>query len=78
MVSRLALRPLLVCSAFFAICQVAPAQTKVGVINLQRAVFESAEIKKADAQMTATFRPQPTACALTSRADAVHVVEFAR
>jgi outer membrane protein len=58
MVSRLALRPLLVCSAFFAICQVAPAQTKVGVINLQRAVFESAEIKKADAQMTATFKPR--------------------
>jgi outer membrane protein len=58
MVLRSAIRPLLVCSALFAICQAAPAQVKVGVINLQRAVFESAEIKKADAQMTATFKPR--------------------
>jgi len=34
------------------------AQSKVAVINLQRAVFESAEIKKADAQMQATFKPR--------------------
>jgi outer membrane protein len=52
------LKPLMVCSALFAIAQLAPAQTKVGVINLQRAVFESAEIKKADAQMQATFKPR--------------------
>lgn len=52
------LRPLMVCSALLAIAQLAPAQTKVGVINLQRAVFESAEIKKADAQMQATFKPR--------------------
>jgi len=30
----------------------------VGVINLQQAVFESAEIKKADGQMQATFKPR--------------------
>jgi len=52
------LRPLMVCSALFAMAQLAPAQTKVGVVNLQRAVFESAEIKKADAQMQATFKPR--------------------
>jgi len=52
------LRPLMVCSALLAIAQLAPAQTKVGVINLQKAVFESAEIKKADAQMQATFKPR--------------------
>lgn len=52
------LRPLMVCSALFAIAQLAPAQIKVGVVNLQRAVFESAEIKKADAQMQATFKPR--------------------
>ena len=52
------LRPLLVCSALLAVAQFAPAQTKVGVINLQRAVFESAEIKKADAAMQATFKPR--------------------
>ncbi len=37
---------------------VAPAQVKVGVINLQRAVLESAEIKKASAAMEAKFKPR--------------------
>jgi outer membrane protein len=36
----------------------APAQTKVAVVNLQRAVFDSAEIKKADADMQARFKPR--------------------
>src|SRR3954451_12217167 len=54
----LGIRPLMVCSALFAFAQFAPAQTKVAVINLQRAVFESAEIKKADAQMQSTFKPR--------------------
>lgn len=52
------LRPLMVCSALFAIAQLAPAQTKVGVVNLQEAVFKTAEIQKADAQMQATFKPR--------------------
>jgi outer membrane protein len=52
------LRPLLVCSALLLSSQLASAQVKVAVINLQRAVFESAEIKKADAQMQATFKPR--------------------
>jgi len=52
------LRPLLVCSALFAIAQLAPAQTKVRVVNLQQAVFKTAEITKADAQMQATFKPR--------------------
>jgi len=51
-------RPLLVCSAFIVFANLAGAQTKVGVINLQQAVFESAEIKKADSQMQATFKPR--------------------
>ncbi len=55
---RLALRPALACLAFLSLCQVAPAQSKVAVINLQRAVFESAEIKKANDQMQATFKPR--------------------
>ena len=54
---RSGIRPLLVC-AFMAFAGFASAQTKVAVINLQRAVFESAEIKKADAQMQATFKPR--------------------
>jgi outer membrane protein len=55
---RMGLRPFLVCSALIVSAQLASAQAKVGVINLQRAVFESAEIKKADAQMQATFKPR--------------------
>src|SRR3954447_26573939 len=55
---RMGLRPLLVCSALLVSAQLASAQVKVAVINLQRAVFESAEIKKADAQMQATFKPR--------------------
>src|SRR5262245_22875746 len=58
MLSWLALRPIVVCSALLAISQAAPAQTKVAVINLQRAVFESAEINKANEQMQATFKPR--------------------
>jgi len=52
------LRPLAVCFALFAIAHIAPAQTKVGVVNLQQAVFKTAEITKADAQMQATFKPR--------------------
>ena len=37
------IRPLAVCSVLFAFAQFAPAQTKVAVINLQKAVFDSAE-----------------------------------
>jgi len=36
----------------------AVAQTKVAVINTQRAVLETAEMKKAAADMEAKFRPQ--------------------
>jgi len=34
------------------------AQTKVAIINLQRAVLESAEIKKASAEMEAKYKPR--------------------
>lgn len=36
----------------------APAQVKVGVVNLQRAVLESAEIKKASTAMEAKYKPR--------------------
>ena len=61
MFSRMGLRPLLVCCALFASTHLARAQAKVAVINLQRAVFESAEIKKADAEMQAKFKPRQDA-----------------
>src|SRR5581483_3636319 len=34
------------------------SQTKVGVVSLQRAVLESAEIKKASAEMEAKYKPR--------------------
>ena len=51
-------RPLVVCSALFAATQLATAQSKVAVISLQTALFETAEIKKADADMQATLGPR--------------------
>ena len=55
---RMGLRPLLVCCALFTIGQTAFGQAKVAVVNLQRAVFESAEIKQAQLVMDATFKPR--------------------
>src|SRR5215475_11012047 len=57
---RMALRPLMVCSALFVLGHVAAAQTKVAVINLQKAVLESAEIKAASAAMEARYKPRVT------------------
>jgi outer membrane protein len=56
-----AIRPLVVCSALFTFVHVAAAQSKVGVINLQKAVLESAEIKAASAAMEARFKPRVAA-----------------
>ncbi len=58
MVLRKWLGPLLACSVLLLLCRPAPAQTKVGIVSLQKAVYDSAEIKKADAQMQATFKPR--------------------
>jgi outer membrane protein len=52
------LGPLAVCSALFVFSPIAPAQTKVAIINLQKAVLESAEIQAASAAMTARFQPR--------------------
>lgn len=41
-----------------ALCGLAAAQSKVGIINLQRAVLETAEIKKASAELEAKYRPR--------------------
>jgi outer membrane protein len=61
MFSWTGLRPSLVCLALFAFSQIAPAQTKVAVINLQKAVFETAEINKANTEMQAKFKPRQDA-----------------
>src|SRR6266480_3929595 len=55
---RLALRPLVACSALFLFGTLAAAQTKVAVISLQKAVMESAEIKAASAAMEARYKPR--------------------
>jgi outer membrane protein len=44
--------------ALLAFTRFAPAQTKVAVINLQQAVFKTAEIVKADQEMQAKFKPR--------------------
>jgi outer membrane protein len=61
MFSKYALRALMVCSAGLACAAVAPAQTaatKVGIINFQRALVETAEIKKAQVDLEAKFKPR--------------------
>lgn len=50
--------PLVACSALLLGGQVAHAQAKVAVISLQKALFDTAEIKKADAEMQATLAPR--------------------
>ena len=55
---RMGLRPAAVCSAIFALSQIASGQVKVAVVNLQEAVFKSAEIQKADAEMQAKYKPR--------------------
>jgi outer membrane protein len=51
-------RGLAAAGCFLALAAVAPAQTKVAIINLQRAVLESAEIKKASADLEARYKPR--------------------
>ena len=51
-------RVLLAAAAWCAGGGLASAQTKVAVINLQKAVLESAEIQKASAELTAKYKPR--------------------
>jgi outer membrane protein len=55
---RMGLRPILVCSALLALAQAAPAQIKIAVVNMQQAVFATAEVKKADADLQVTLKPK--------------------
>src|SRR5262245_2881597 len=58
MVVRTGLRQLFACSALLSFAAISSAQVKIAVINLQRAVLESAEIKKASAEMEARYKPR--------------------
>src|ERR1035438_5465021 len=55
---RMALKPLMVSTALFVFVLFGSAQAKVAVINLQKAVLESAEIKAASAAMEARYKPR--------------------
>ena len=58
---RMGLGPLMACSALLGVAQMASAQPKITVVNLQRAVLESAEFKKAYADMQAKYKPRTAA-----------------
>jgi outer membrane protein len=53
--------------ALLALCGIASAQTKVGVVNIQRAVLESAEIKKASTDMETKYKPRQEQIATLER-----------
>jgi outer membrane protein len=55
---RSVIGPLMVCSAFLMSGHAAMAQAKVGIVNMQKAVLESAEIKAASAVMEARYKPR--------------------
>lgn len=57
--SRVA-RLCLVASLFLAVTA-AQAQSKVGIINLQKALLDTAEMKKAQAEMEARYKPRQDA-----------------
>jgi outer membrane protein len=55
------LRMGLLCLGVAAIAGVASAQTKVAIVNLQKAVLETDEIKKASTVMEAKYKPRQQA-----------------
>jgi outer membrane protein len=60
--SRSSLVPLLtVCAAAVISAPVASAQSKVGVISIQRALLETAELKKASNDLQAKYKPRQDA-----------------
>ncbi len=59
---RLSTLPALaVCAAGLVSTSVASAQSKVGVINFQRAILETAEIKKASNELQVKYKPRTDA-----------------
>ena len=55
---RFGLRLLVVCLALASLGQVASAQAKIAIINLQKAVLDSDEIQKASKALEAKFKPR--------------------
>ena len=61
MVRNSAIRLIVASCGLLAAASAGSAQTKIAIINLQRAVLESAEIKKASAELEAKYRPRQQA-----------------
>jgi outer membrane protein len=55
---RFGLRLAVACLALVPLSQAGFSQVKIGVVSLQRAVLETAEIKKASAEMETRYRPR--------------------
>jgi outer membrane protein len=58
MFRSLAIRTGLLCLAVAAFSAVASAQVKIGIINVQKAMADSDELKKASAAVEAKFKPR--------------------
>jgi outer membrane protein len=58
MSGRFGLRGAVVCLAFLLCSKAAFSEIKIGVVSLQKAVLESAEIKKASADMETKYKPR--------------------
>ena len=58
---RMGLGPMAACCALLATVPIARAQTKIAIVNLQQAVFNSAEIVKANDEMMAKYKPRDAA-----------------
>jgi len=55
---RMGLGPVAACAAFLTLAPLSSAQPKVAVVSMQKAVFETAEITKASAEMEARYKPR--------------------
>jgi outer membrane protein len=58
MYRSMALRAGLLCLALAPLATVAPAQLKVAVVNVQQAMLDSEELKKASADLEARYKPR--------------------
>jgi len=54
MLSKMGLRPLLVCAALLTLAQGASAQLKVAIVNMQQAVYKTMETELKDAMLART------------------------
>lgn len=55
---RMGYGPIAACASLFLLTQLAPAQNKIAVVNMQAAVLGTAEINKANNEMQAKFKPR--------------------